>query len=562
MKYSSLCQVYEDLSSTTKRLKKIEILSKFLKNLSLNDREVLYFLLGKVYPENDEKKIGVSNQTIIKALSKASGVSDEKIVSKWRKIGDLGEVAEDLIKDKKQSALFGGTSLTIEKITKELRKFPEIKGKGAVGKKIDLITGLLLDAKFVEAKYLIRLLINDLRVGIYESTVRETIADAFFKEDKKKAAEKIQAAYDVCPDMALIFEKAKKGLKEFDNVDLKAGVPVKVMLAKKVGSIAEGFKTVGRPAAFEYKYDGFRLLINNDGKKIKLFTRRLDDVTKQFPDVVKYVKKYVEGRSFIIDCEIVGFDSETKKYLPFQAISQRIKRKYEIEKMVEKFPIEVNVFDVLFYNGESYLNAAFKDRTKILRKIVRQTPYKLIYAKQLITGDENKAKDFFDKALNDNQEGVMIKKLDGIYKPGSRVGFMVKLKPEHHDLDLVIVGADYGKGKRAGWLSSFILACKKGEEFVSIGKVGTGIKEKAELGVSFSELTKLLKPLIVEKYGRSVKLKPKIIVSVIYQEIQKSPTYSSGYALRFPRVVALREDKPLSDVNDLKDIEKEYSGQN
>jgi DNA ligase-1 len=208
------------------------------------------------------------------------------------------------------------------------------------------------------------------------------------------------------------------------------------------------------------------------------------------------------------------------------------------------------------------MNCPFKERSALLRKVVEKHPYKIICAKQIITDSEGKAKEFFDEALRNNQEGVMIKNLNGIYKPGSRVGYMVKLKPEHRDLDLVIVGAEYGKGKRAGWFSSFILACKDGKngKFLEVGKVGTGIKEKSE-GVSFSELTKLLKPLIIESEGKNVKVKPKIIVSVIYQEIQKSPTYSSGYALRFPRVVVLRQDKPLSEINSLDDIKREYGGQ-
>jgi len=575
MKYIQLCEIYEALAGTTKRLEKIEILSEFFKKLTIEDKEVMYLLLGRVYPAYSEEKIGISHQTIIKALAKVSGVSEEKIVGKWRRIGDIGEVAEGLVGNKKQSSLFHRNGLTIRRVLEDLRKLPGLEGKGTVSHKIDLIAGLLLDAKPVEAKYLVRTLINDLRVGIFESTIREAMADAFF--ERGEASVKIQHAYDVYPDMALIFENSKKGLKSLEKISLKAGMPVKAMLAQKVNTIAEGFEKVGRPAAFEYKYDGFRILISKEGDEVKLFTRRLDDVSRQFPDVVNYVRKFVEGKSFILDSEVVGFDRQTKKYLPFQAISQRIKRKYEIEKMVREFPVEVNVFDLLFYNGKSYLDHMFKERTRVLRQIIKKTPYKLVYAKQLITGSEKKAQEFFYLSIADNQEGLMSKNLEGIYRPGSRVGYMIKLKPEHRDLDLVIVGAEYGTGKRAGWLSSFILACRDGEEFVTVGKVGTGIKEKVEPfitsprhgqskekvkeGVSFLELTKILKPLIIEKSGRSVKVKPRVVVSVIYQEIQKSPTYSSGYALRFPRVVALREDKPLSEINKLKDIEEEYRKQ-
>ncbi|MBS3092411.1 ATP-dependent DNA ligase [Candidatus Pacearchaeota archaeon] len=565
MRYSELCKVYEELGATTKRLEKIAILSEFLKKVRENDKEVLYLLLGNLYPSYDPREIGISTQTVIKALAKAAGISDEKIVSEWKKIGDLGQVAELLITKKKQSGLFHG-ELTTEKIISDLRELAKMQGKGTVGKKIDLIAGLLSNSKPVEAKYLVRILLADLRIGVQDSTLRDSIADTFFPDNKKIASEKVQHAYDLNPDIALIFEKARHGLKELDKVSLKPGSPIKAMLAQKVDSIEEGFEVVGKPAVFEYKYDGFRLMINKDEKgNISLFTRRLDNVTNQFPDVVSFIREFVNAKSFMIDSEAVGYDPKTKKYLPFQSVSQRIKRKYDIDKTAKDFPVELNVFDLLMLDGESYIGRPFIERTKALRKIIKNKEYKLVCAKQLITDSEKEAKLFFNKALKDNQEGLMVKNLNAVYKPGSRVGYMLKLKPEHRDLDLVIVGAEYGTGKRAGWLSSFILACKSdkhgGGEFLEVGRVGTGIKEKLDIGVSFLELTNLLKPLITKSSGKEVKVKPKIIVSVIFQEIQKSPTYNSGYALRFPRVTALRMDKPLNEINSLKDIEREYGEQ-
>ena len=210
------------------------------------------------------------------------------------------------------------------------------------------------------------------------------------------------------------------------------------------------------------------------------------------------------------------------------------------------------------------IDTPYKDRTKIVRKIVKKHPYKIIPSKLIITGDEKKAEKFYKAALRDNQEGIMMKSLDSIYQPGKRVGHMLKVKPEERDLDLVIIGAEYGTGKRSGWMSSFILGCKgkKRGEFLEIGKVGTGIKEKKESGgISFADLTKKLTPLITEEKGKKVKIKPKVIVSVTYQEIQRSPNYNSGWALRFPRFTALRPDKPLSEVADLKEVEKDFKNQ-
>jgi len=560
MRYKKLAELYESLSSTTKRLEKIDILSKFLKDISKEDKDVLYLLLGDIYPEYDERKIGISNQLAIKAISKATGVGKEKVLKEWKIIGDLGKVAEKLTNGKKQSTLQTHI-LTTEKVLNNLRKLPALVGKGTVDKKISLITELLTSASPIEALYLVRTLIGDLRIGIQESTVREAMANAFF-EGKKESALKVQDAINKANDLAEVFDLARTGEeKELRKVKIEVGKPIKAMLAEKVKTIKDGFSAVGKPCAVEYKYDGFRLIIHKNGEKILLFTRTLENVTKQFPEVADYIKKYVKGKSFILDSEAVGFDKKTKEYKAFQSISQRIKRKYEIEKLQNELPIEVNVFDVLFYEGKSMLNVPFKERAELIRKIVENKPYKIISSKMIITDDENKAKDFYKKALKDNQEGVMMKNLESPYSPGRRVGNMVKMKPEEKDLDLVITGGEYGTGKRSGWISSFILSCRDGDKYLEIGKVGTGFKEKESEGVSFQELTEKIKPLIIGEKGKTVKIKPKIIVSVTYQEIQKSPTYSSGFALRFPRFTALRLDKPLSEINSLKEIEKDFENQ-
>jgi len=349
-----------------------------------------------------------------------------------------------------------------------------------------------------------------------------------------------------------------------EKASLEIVKPIKAMLAQKVKTIEEGFKALGTPCAVEYKYDGFRLIIHKKGDEVKLFTRRLENVTKQFPEVVDYVKRYVKGKSFIIDSEAVGFNPKTKEYLPFQNVSQRIRRKYDIEKLQEQLPVEVNVFDVLYYEGKSLMDEPFEKRTALVKKIIHNSPYKLIHAKQIITSDIEKAKEFYKEALRAHQEGVMLKSLSAPYKPGRRVGNMLKIKPEERDLDLVITKAEYGTGKRSGWLSSFYISCKGKEkgEYLEIGKVSTGLKEKEEEGISFKELTSRLKPLIEKEEGKTVEVKPKIVVSVTYQEIQRSPNYKSGFALRFPRFTALREaDKPLSEIADLKEVEKDFHNQ-
>jgi DNA ligase-1 len=563
MRYLKLAEVYEALSSTTKRLEKIEILSKFLKYISKEDVEVLYLLMGDIYPEYSDKKIGISNQLAIKAISKATGVDLKKINHEWKSLGDLGEVAEKFTKNKKQSTLQSHI-LTTEKVLVNLRKLPELEGKGTVDKKISLISELLTSAEPIESKYIVRTLIGDLRVGIKESTIRGAMAAAFF-EDKKEASEKIETAIDKTNDLVAVFEIAQRGkLKEFEKLSLQIGKPIKAMLAQKVSTIEDGFKALGTPCAIEYKYDGFRLLIHKNNGIVTLFTRTLENVTDQFPDVVEYVHSHIKGHSFIIDSEAVGYNKKTKEYSPFQSISQRIRRKHHIERLEKELPVEVNVFDILYHNGKSLIEEPFEKRTKILRKIIQNKPYKIISAKQIITNDVKKVKEFYKKALKDNQEGIMMKNLHAEYKPGRRVGHMLKIKPEERDLDLVITGAEFGKGKRSGWFSSFILSCSDGENFLEIGKMGTGIKEKSAEevgGVSFAELTKMINPLITKEHGKIVDIKPKIVVAVTYQEIQKSPNYNSGFALRFPRFTSLRPDKKPKDVSSLEEIEEDYKKQ-
>jgi DNA ligase-1 len=560
MKYSNLCEIYEELEKNPSRLKKTEILSEFLKKIKHEKhREILYLIQGRVWPDYEEKEFGISSQTIIKALAKSSGKSESDIMKKWKKIGDLGEVASEVTGKKSQSTLFS-SAVTTDKVLENLKRLPELTGKGTVDKKIALISELLSGATSVEAKYIIRTLLNDLRIGVGSGVLRDAIVWACFEKDDKEATELVQSAYDKVTDFALVFEKAVKGKKELEKVEFSPGQPLKVMLALKAESLEDGFERVGKPAVFEFKYDGFRMLINKDEKgNIRIFTRRLDEVTRQFPEVKEYVKKFVKADNFIIDSEAVGYDKKTKKYQPFQSISQRIKRKYDIEKVAEEFPVEINAFDLLYLNGKSLINEPFKERTKLLRKIVKGEKFKFVPAEQLITNEIKEAEKFFEKALKEGEEGVMIKNLNSPYKPGARVGYMLKLKPTANEFDLVITGAEYGTGKRAGWLTSFDVACidKDTNEFLDIGKVSTGIKEKSEEGTSYEDMTKLLKPLIISEKDKNVKVKPKIVITVIYQEIQKSPSYSSGYALRFPRFTALRTDRDVSDIATISEIEKE-----
>ncbi len=582
MEYSQLVKVYEELNKTTKRLEKTHIIAEFLKEINIEDMEYVMLLLeGRVFPNYDPREIGIAARTMLKSLSAATGISVEKIENEWKKQGDLGLVAEILVKTKKQSTL-NSTKLTVKKVFNNIRKLAELQGEGTVERKVQLIAELITSAKPIESRYIVKTILMEMRLGVGEGVMRDAIIWASFgkeigiqykkeendigiegREKYTKYADAVQRAYDLTNEFAEVAKAAKKGLKDLENIGMKVGIPIQVMLSLKVDTIEEGFETVGKPCAVEFKYDGFRIQAHKDEKgNIKLFTRRLEDVTKQFPDVVEFVKKNVRAKSFIIDSEAVGYNKKTGKYLPFQNISQRIKRKYYIEKTSEDFPVELNVFDIIFHNGKNMISEPFEKRRKLLEKIVKQESKKIVLTRYLKTDDENKIEKFFKDAFEAGNEGLMFKALNAHYKPGARVGHMVKFKAMMETLDLVIVGAEWGEGKRSKWLSSYTIAClDENNYFVEIGKVSTGLKEKEEEGLSFMKMTRLLKPLIISEKGKEVKVKPKIVIEVGYDEIQKSPTYSSGLALRFPRVKSLRIDKGPDEASSLDYVNKLYAGQ-
>jgi len=601
MDYNELVGIYEKLESTTKNLEKTYWISKLFKESPKSEIEMVALLAqGLVFPKTEESKIGIASQLVIKAISKATGVSEKTIKDEWRKLGDLGLVAEKLIEKKKQTTLLAPKKLTVKKVYDNLQQLIEITGSGSVEGKLNLIAELLSGAKPEEAKYIIKTVLEELRLGIGEATMRDAIVWAYFphpkgvffkcekcgasmpkidkclecgteletksKEDEREKynhySEAVQHAYDVLNDFAevakIAMEKGEQGLLK---TEIAIGMPLKVMLAMKEATMHDAIERVGKPFAEEYKLDGFRIQCHKKGNKVYLFTRRLENVTEQFPEVVEYVQKNVKAESCLLDTEAAGFDPKTLKYRPFQEISQRIKRKYGIDKMQKELPVELNVFDILYLDGKSTLKLPFVERRKILDKIVHQIPRKIVLVKQLVTDNEKDAEKFYKESLAAGNEGVMFKNLNSSYTPGVRVGHMIKFKPVLESLDLVIIGAEWGTGKRSGWLSSFDLACQEDGEFLEIGKVGTGFKEKSEGGLSFEDMTKMLKPLILEQHGRVVKIKPKIIIEVKYEEIQKSPTYTSGFALRFPRVVQLREDRSADDCSELSFVEQIYNTQ-
>ncbi len=584
MRYSVLVSVYQQLEATTKRLEKTNILATFLKTVPPADLPVVIPLVrGKIFPDYDERNLGVADKLAAKAIQQATGATTEKLAAVWKETGDIGAAAARLITSKKQATLTSHP-LTVEKIFTNLKKLATLEGHGSVDQKIGLIAELLTSATPAEAQYIIRTVLEDLRVGLGDGTMRDAITWAYFGDtlnvvydpqkndiglsDEKRATygdviTTVQEAYDVAIDWSIVAATAAaSGLDGLRKIELEPGRPVKVMLYQKARGIADAFETIGKPAILEYKYDGFRMQVHKKGQTIRIFTRNLEDVTTQFPDVVAVIKTAVHADRYIIDGEAIGYDLTTKKFVSFQEISQRIKRKHNIAQMTRELPVVLVIFDILFLEGKTLLKTPFHERRALLEKIIKKAPG-IHLSQQLTTSDETDATSFYQRSLDAGNEGIMAKRPDGIYKPGSRVGYGVKIKPVMETLDVMITGAEWGEGKRGKWLATFTMAVRDTGTgtLVDIGNVGTGIKEKAEEGVSFAELTKKLLPHVIQENGRAVRVKPTLVIEVAYEEIQASPTSTSGYALRFPRFIRLREDRGINDISTTDDVERLYTDQ-
>ncbi len=548
MKYSKLVELYEKLDSTTKILEMTDILADFLKSVNADELEKIVLLAqGVIFPRSSSKEIGIADNLMIKAVARLSGAPENEVKKTWQKTGDIGNAAQKLLEKNAQKKL-GVSELTTAKLIENMEKASQLEGSGTVDKKINLIAEVLSACNPLEARYAVRTILGVMRLGVGDGIVRDALSKVF-GVDKNK----IEDAYNLLGDYGKVAGILKKegeiGLKE---IKLSLGRPINSMLFTKVETIKEGFEVVGRPCLADIKYDGMRAQIHYDGKNVKIFTRRLEDVTKQFPEIADAVKKNVKCESCILDSEAVGYDKKKEIPIPFQQISRRIKRKYDIEKMAKEMPTKTFVFDCLEFNGKSLVDMPFKERRKIMDGIVKKSS-DIQPCDHIATASESEIQKFLSSALKQGHEGLMMKSIEAEYKPGRRVGYGVKLKPGMETFDLVVVEAIWGDGRRSKWLTSYVLACRNDEKLLTIGKMSSGPTEE-----EYEEITKILKPLIIKTEGKKTTVKPKLVLEVGYQELQKSPTYESGFALRFPTLKSIRYDKPVSEADDLEKIKRAY----
>ncbi len=538
MEFKTLCDAFEEFGSTSSRLEKTTMLAELLSKTPSRDlQNVIQFVLGSVFPSWSSEKIGVGEKLLIRAASDVSGVTEKEIIGALRDTGDIGASIEYAMGLNRQMR-FHSSPLDVGGVVDSLHRLAGLEGRRSQDKKLKILGGLLTDATPREAKYLSRIVVETMRTGVGEGIVRDAVAQTF-----GVGAADVEKAYMLSNDMGLVARSAQEGPDALSAITLTPFRPVKMMAAQKVQTASEGFDAVGRPCALEYKYDGFRMQIHKVGDTIRIFTRRLEDVSMQFSDVVAAVRDGVT-RDCIIEGETIGI-GESGAWLPFQHISRRIKRKYNIAEAIENVPVMTNLFDILYLDGRILLDCPFSKRRELLEGIVSEIPGKLVLSKIRVTGDEGEAQAFFDESIAKGNEGLMLKRLDSPYVPGLRVGTMLKLKSVLESLDCVIVGAEWGSGRRATLMGSFRIAILDETGTPSeIGKVATGITDEM-----LEELTTRLRPLIVHEEGTDITLSPELVVEVAYEEIQRSPHYDSGFALRFPRLLRLRDDKGTEDAD-------------
>jgi len=552
MKYAELADLYRRLEKTTLKTLKTKFVSDFLKKAPDELLDIIpYLILGKVFPDWDERELGVGEKLLIKAVSMATGVPEREIENSVRDTGDLGESVALALEKKKQKSFFS-QQLTIKRVYNTFVKIAEASGQGSQDRKLKYLANLFMDAGPEEGKYLARTVLGTMRTGVAEGLMRDAIASAFGVK-----AELVERAYMLTSDFGYVARVAKlEGNEGLSKVRIQVGKPIRPMLAQNAANVKEALVEMGGKAAFEIKYDGARVQVHKDGNRVVIYSRRLENVTKSIPEVVDAVLESVKPEKAIVEGELVAV-GEGGKPRPFQYVLRRFRRKYNIEEMIKKIPLELNLFDVLYVDGDGMIDTPFSERRKKLEEIISQNE-RIRLAEQLVTTSADEAEEFYQRALELGHEGLMAKRLDSVYEPGNRGKKWLKIKPTMEDLDLVIIGAEWGEGRRAHLLGSFLVAAfdPHSGEFVPVGKVGSGFTDE-----DLAEFTRMLKPLIVREEGKYVEIEPKVVIQVTYQEIQKSPKYESGFALRFPRYVALREDKSPEEADTIERIAQLYEFQ-
>jgi len=541
MLFMDFTRACEQLEGTAGRLDMIDIISRILPTLSPEELPVFVrFVMGRIFPDWSSKKLGIGPNLLYEAIGYVAGMKKEQVVEKINTTGDAGRAVEELLLSKSQTTFFH-EELDLVRVYTGLIAIAEMEGKKSQREKLLAVRRLLGNAHPLEGRYLARIMLEELRIGVGEGSVRDAIAKAFNVDSGL-----VEHAMQVLNDAGEVARLAKLGPDALQNVHITLFHPVRMMLAQQ-GTIPDMIKEHGQVAA-EYKYDGSRFQFHKKGNWARLYSRRLEDVTAALPDVIEKLISST-GHDVILDGEVIAI--KDNKPMPFQSVLRRFRRRHDIAEAQDAIELVPKVFDILYLDGETLMDLPLESRRKHLESTVT-----LYIAPQVVSSDPREIEQTYKAALDAGHEGIMIKVTGSPYSPGQRGKNWIKIKPEVDTLDLAVIGGEWGEGKRAHVFGSFLVACQDSGKLIPLSRVATGFSDD-----QLVEVYELLKDRILKKTGKEVSFEPDLVFEVGYAELQVSPTYEGGFALRFPRFIRIRDDKDIADIETLESIRERYQRQ-
>jgi DNA ligase-1 len=542
MNFREFARVCEELEGIPGRLAMIDLISRILPTLSDEELPVfIRFIMGRIFPDWSPEKLGIGPNLLYEGIAYVAGIQKDEVIRIINRTGDVGRAVEELLGRKEQTSFFS-EELTLLDIYRDLTAIAATGGNRSQKEKLKVVRKLFSNTGPLEGRYLARIMLEDLRIGVGEGNVREAIARAFHVDPYQ-----VEHAFQAINDLGQVALLAKEGEARLQEVRIELFHPVKMMLAQQ-GSIEGAIGDNGTMAA-EYKYDGSRFQFHKKGGTCRMYSRKLEDVTDALPDVVDLLAKATD-HDVILDGEVIAI--RDGRPMPFQTVLRRFRRKYGIDEIREEIRMIPNVFDLLYLDGKTLIDLPFSERRSRLMDVIRD-----YIAPQVVSEDAEVIGRMYQEALAAGHEGLMLKVPSSPYTPGVRGKNWIKIKPAVDTLDLAVIGADWGEGKRAHLFGSFLLACQDtNSELVPLSKVATGFSDD-----QLQEMYLLLKERVISESGKEVRFEPGIVVEVGYSEIQMSPNYEGGFALRFPRFIRLRDDKSVDEIESLESIRERYSRQ-
>ena len=541
--FLGLAQVLEKVRQTPSKNEKVALIAGYLKDLCPEDAEVASRIASGRSSERgsrDEAQVGYS--TLLDVIREVTGATQADVSKTYLKYGDLGEVTEELLENKEEQSLFS-EELTLSALNSAFGRLRATKGKGSAAAKRGTVKSLMLAATPLEGKYIVKVLAGEMRTGLVSGLLEEAIANAYGLS-KGEAAR----AHMILGDIGVFANRAANG--GVDTVRIHPFRPVNFMLAEPFATAGEIAEHFGKTVYAEYKYDGIRAQVHRSKGEVRIYSRRLEEITASFPEVVVSFERGEED--FVIDGEAVPFVGG--RPLPFQLLQRRLRRMEEFEEAVKKAPVTYFAFDILFQDGRETIDLPLADRRKLLSKIVSRTSARMADTVNVKTEVEIMAA--FRQSRDLGYEGLVVKDPESLYGMGKRGSGWAKLKEELDTIDAVIVAAEYGHGKRAGVISDYTFAVRDRDLLKTVGKAYSGLTD-----MEIDEMTRRLKEITLKDHGYWRQVKPEIVVEVAFDSIQKSDRHDSGFALRFPRIKRIRTDKGVADIDDIGKVERIFGGQ-